>query len=174
MPEPVYLTPYDPLWPTRFEEERGRIEGAIGPWVAETEHVGSTAVPAVDAKSVIDIMVGLVSMSDADHCVEPLASLGYSYWEEGVEPHHRLFVMFVDARRTARTHNLHLVEAGGWYWKERLLFRNYLRNRPAVADQYAQLKHKLAKQHRDDREAYTTAKAEFVSTIVREAKESRS
>lgn len=173
MPESVYLTPYDPLWPTLFEEERRRIEDAIGPWVAEIEHVGSTAIPAVDAKPVIDIMVGLASMTHADRCVEPLVSLGYSYWEEGVETHHRLFVMFVDARRTARTHNLHLVEAGGRYWKERLLFRDYLRDHPVVADQYAQLKHKLAKQHRDDREAYTAAKAEFVSAIVDRAKESR-
>ena len=173
MPDSVYLATYDPLWPRRFEEERGRIESAIGPWVAEIEHVGSTAVPGLDAKPVIDIMVGLASMADADHCVEPLIGLGYSYWREGVEPHHRLFVMFVDARRTARTHNLHLVEAWGWYWKERLLFRDYLRNHPATACEYAQLKHRLAKQHRDDREAYTAAKAKFVSAVVDRAKESR-
>ena len=173
MAESVYLATYDPRWPARFEEERGRIEKVIGPWVAEIEHVGSTAVPGLDAKPVIDIMVGLGSMSDADHCVEPLAGLGYSYWRDGVEPHHRLFVVFVDAGRTARTHNLHLVEAGGWYWKERLLFRDYLRNHPDKAGEYAQIKHKLAKQHRDDREAYTAAKAEFVSAVVDRAKESR-
>ncbi len=172
-PEPVYIASYDPRWPVLFEEERRRIEKVVVPWVIEVEHVGSTAVPGLDAKPVIDIMVGLRSMLDADRCVEPLAGLGYSYWEEGAMPHHRLFVMFVDEGQTARTHNLHLVEAGAWYWRERLLFRDYLRNHPATAREYARLKHKLAERYRDNREAYTAAKAEFVAAVVARAEESR-
>lgn len=168
------MAPYNPRWPAMFEEERGRIARAVSPWLAEIKHVGSTAVPGLDAKPVIDTMVGLESMAGADHYVEPLVELGYSYWEEGVMPHHRLFVKFVDEAQTARTHNLHLVEAGAWYWRERLLFRDYLRDHPEMAREYAWLKRGLASQHRDDREAYTAAKAEFVSTIVHQAKESRS
>ena len=112
-------------------------------------------------------MVGLKAMSDADYCVEALIDLGYSYWAEGAEPHHRLFVRFVDPAMTARTHNLHLVEAGGRYWKDRLLFRDYLREHPKTAAKYARLKYELARRYRDDREAYTRAKADFVSGIVR-------
>lgn len=139
--------------------------------MAETEHVGSTAVPGLEAKPVIDIMVGLGSMADADRCVGPLVSIGYSYWEEGAEPHHRLFVRFVDDERTARTHNLHLVEAGGWYWEEHLLFRDYLRSHSATAHEYTRLKHALARRFRDDREAYTAAKTEFVAAVLKWAEE---
>jgi GrpB-like predicted nucleotidyltransferase (UPF0157 family) len=71
---------------------------------------------------------------------------------------------------SARTHNLHLVEAAGQYWEERLLFRGYLRKHPETANGYAELKHRLASRHRDDREAYTEAKADFVSEVVRLAR----
>ena len=170
MSEQVHIATYDPRWPACFEEERGRVEEVIGRRLVEVEHVGSTAVLGLDAKPVIDVMVGLESMSEADRCVEPLISLGYSYWEEGVEPHHRLFAKFVDAEWTARTHNLHLVEAGSWYWKERLLFRDHLRNHPTTAGEYVQLKRLLARCYKDDREAYTAAKKEFVTTVVEKAK----
>jgi GrpB-like predicted nucleotidyltransferase (UPF0157 family) len=173
MSEQVHIVPYDPRWPAHFEEERARIEETIGRWLVVIEHVGSTAVPGLDAKPVIDVMAGLRSMSDADRCVESLIGLRYSYWEDGVEPHHRLFVKFVDSERTARTHNLHLVEAGGWYWVERLLFRDHLRKDPGTAREYAHLKYELAQRYKDDREAYTAAKKEFVAAAVERAKESR-
>lgn len=168
--EPVRVMPYDPSWPALFGEERVRVEGAVGRWAEAVEHVGSTAVPGLDAKPVIDVMVGLRSMEDAEACVEPLMRLGYSYWAEGVEPHHRLFVRFANPRRTARTHNLHLVEFGGWYWNERLLFRDYLRDHPRTARAYARLKYELAGRYREDREVYTAAKAGFVSRVVRRAR----
>ena len=170
MPEQVHIAAYDPRWPALFEKERGRIEEAVGHWLAGVEHIGSTAVPGLDAKPVIDVMAGLGSMSDADRCVEPLINLGYSYWEDGVEPHHRLFAKFVDDEWTARTHNLHLVEAGDWYWKEHLLFRDYLRADPATARKYVRLKQELAHRFLDDREAYTAAKSGFVAAIVEKAK----
>ena len=109
-------------------------------------------------------------MTDAERCVDPLVDLGYSYWVEGAEPHHRLFVRFIDKRMTARTHNLHLVETRGPYWRDRLLFRDYLRANPGTARAYARLKRELAHQYRDDREAYTAAKSEFVSEVVRLAR----
>jgi len=165
--EQVWLAPYDPSWPSLFGEERVRVEETVGQWAEGIEHIGSTAVCGLDAKPVIDLMVGLKAMSDADYCVEALIDLGYSYWAEGAEPHHRLFVRFVDPEMTARTHNLHLVEAGGRYWKDRLLFRDYLREHPKTAAKYARLKYELARRYRDDREAYTRAKADFVSGIVR-------
>ncbi|CAN5843066.1 hypothetical protein BH23ACT11_BH23ACT11_06460 [soil metagenome] len=173
MPELIHLVPYDSDWPARFEEERDRIEAVIGRWVIEIEHVGSTAIPGLDAKPVVDIMVGLRSMADADCCVEPLVGLGYSYWADGAEPHHRLFVNFIDAERTARTHNLHLVQYRGWYWTGRLLFRDHLIADPKNAQEYAQLKRELAERFREDREAYTAAKTEFVAAVVERAKKSQ-
>lgn len=167
--EPVHIVAYDPSWPTLYAEERKRILKAVGQRVEEVEHVGSTAVPGLDAKPVIDLVVGLENMANALSLVEPLRSLGYSYWAEGAKPHHHLFVRFVDLAMSARTHNLHLVEAGGQYWEERLLFRDYLRKHLETAKEYAQLKHRLATEYRDDREAYTSAKADFVSEVVRRA-----
>ena len=165
----MWLVPYDPSWPSLFGEERARVEEAIGHWAEGIEHVGSTAVCGLSAKPVIDLMVGLKSINDADSCIDPLKNLGYSYWAEGAKPHHRLFVRFVDLAMSARTHNLHLVEVGGQYWEELLLFRDYLCKHPETAEEYAQLKHRLATEHRDDREAYTEAKADFVSEVVRRA-----
>jgi GrpB-like predicted nucleotidyltransferase (UPF0157 family) len=167
--EQVHIVTYDPTWPTLFTEERNRILEAVGQWIEKVEHIGSTAIPGLDAKPVIDLMVGLEDMACATSCVEPLTNLGYSYWAQGAQPHHHLFVRFVDLAMSARTHNLHLVEAGGHYWEERLLFRDYLRNHPETAKEYAQLKYRLANRHRDDREAYTEAKADFVCEVVRRA-----
>jgi GrpB-like predicted nucleotidyltransferase (UPF0157 family) len=73
----------------------------VGQWVEEVEHVGSTAIPGLDAKPVIDLIVGLEHMAYADSCVEPLTNLGYSYWAEGAELHHHLFVRFVDLAMSA-------------------------------------------------------------------------
>jgi GrpB-like predicted nucleotidyltransferase (UPF0157 family) len=168
--EPVHIVTYDPSWPAIFAEERNRILEAVRQWVEKVEHIGSTAIPGLDAKPVIDLMAGLKSMTDASSCVEPLTNLGYSYWAEGAQPHHHLFVRFVDPAMSTRTHNLHLVEAGGQYWEERLLFRNYLRKHPETAKEYAELKYWLASRHRDDREVYTEAKADFVSGVVHRAR----
>ncbi len=168
--EQVHIVTYDPSWPSLFNQERNRILEALGQRVEEVEHIGSTAIPGLEAKPVIDLMVGLKSMADASSCAEPLTTLGYSYWAEGAQPHHHLFVRFVDPAMSARTHNLHLVEAGGQYWEERLLFRDYLRRHLQTAKEYAQLKHRLASRYCDDREAYTKAKAAFVCEVVRRAK----
>src|SRR4028118_948992 len=165
--EPVYIVAYDPSWPTLFAQERNRLFETVRQWIEEVEHVGSTAIPGLDAKPVIDLMVGLKSMADASSCVEPLTNLGYSYWAEGAQPHHHLFVRFVDPTMSARTHNLHLVEAGSRYWKDRLPFRDHLREHPETPARHGRLKYELARRYRDDREAYTRAKADFVSGIVR-------
>ena len=89
------------------------------------------------------------------------------------EPDRALFVKFVDAGRTSRTHNLHVVENSGDLWNDRLVFRDCLRAHPETAREYAQLKYDLADRSRNDREAYTEAKTGFVSTVVERAKASR-
>jgi len=85
-----------------------------------------------------------------------------------------LFVRFADADRSSRTHSLHVVELGGTLWNDRIVFRNYLRSHPRAVDEHARLKHALAERFRDDREAYTRAKAEFISsTLEREERRER-
>jgi GrpB-like predicted nucleotidyltransferase (UPF0157 family) len=127
----------------------------------------------LDAKPVIDLMVEVRDKRTADHCIRPLEGIGYSYWAENLNPERMLFVKFVGTDRTSRTHNLHVVEMGGDLWNDRLVFRDYLRAHPETAREYARLKHDLADRFRDDCEAYTGAKTDFVSTVVERAKASR-
>ena len=171
--EPVYVVPYDPGWPSLFALERLRVEDVLGSRVQAIEHVGSTAVPGLDAKPVIDLMVGVRDIRRADHCIRPLEGLGYSYWAENPNPERMLFVKFANVDRTSRTHNLHVVEMGGELWNDRLVFRDYLRAHPETTREYSRLKHDLADRFRDDREAYIGAKTGFVSAVVERARASR-
>lgn len=108
MVEPVFVVPYDHRWPSLFALERSRVEAAVGSHVEAIEHVGSTAVPGLYAKPVMDVMVGVRDLQSAGSCIRPLEGIGYSYWAENPNPERMLFVRFADADRTSRTHNLHL------------------------------------------------------------------
>ena len=157
--EPVRLTPYDPAWPDAFERERAALEAAIGPWaVGGIHHVGSTAVPGLAAKPIVDILVGVEDLETSRECFEPLARLEYLYAPYRSEEMH----WFCKPRPDRRTHHLHLVPAGSRRYVEELAFRDLLRADPRVADAYAALKRELALRFRDDREAYTDAKAGFI------------
>ena len=171
--DPVVLVPYDEVWPALFEAERARIERAIGPWTEEIEHIGSTAVPGLAAKPIIDVMVGVRSLDASPLLVERLEVLGYEYVPEFERelPHRRFFRKLRDG---LRTHQIHLVERTNTAWWDRhLLFRDYLRARPEVADEYAVLKRGLSERFREDREAYAEAKTGFVDRILRRAEEGK-
>jgi GrpB-like predicted nucleotidyltransferase (UPF0157 family) len=169
--DPVFVVPYDEAWPLLYQEERARIERAIGPWVEEIEHVGSTAVPGLAAKPIIDIMVGVRSLEDSPILVERLVGIGYEYVPEfeQVFPLRRYFRKMQEGRRT---HQIHLVErSNAEWWDRHLLFRDYLRVHPEVAEEYARLKYELSGRFGEDREAYTDAKTAFISEVVRRAQE---
>jgi rfaE bifunctional protein nucleotidyltransferase chain/domain len=166
---PVRLVQYDPRWPEMFEEDRRRIMEAIGGYVAAVEHVGSTAVPNLAAKPVIDLMVGLRRLEDAAACVGPLGELGYDYVpeHEAIMPERRYFRRGPSG---ASTHHLHMVELGGEFWVEHLLFRDYLRAHPDAAREYEELKRVLAAAHGSDRGAYTEAKTDFIRSALERAR----
>ena len=160
---PIHLVEYDEKWPERFEEERRALVGAIGRYVAGTiEHVGSTAVPGLAAKPVIDIMVGVESLTASRPAVGILEGVGYHYFP------HRAHVMHWLCKPSPefRTHHVHLVPYRSPLWIERIAFRDYLRRHGDVAAEYASLKQRLALQFRSDREAYTDAKGPFIRKIV--------
>jgi GrpB-like predicted nucleotidyltransferase (UPF0157 family) len=164
--DPIVVVPYDHAWPSLYEEERARIERAIGPWVERIEHVGSTAVPGLAAKPVIDIMVGVKSLDDSAILVERLEGIGYEYVPEfeRVLPFRRYFRKM---RVERRTHQIHLVERSNTEWWDRhLLFRDSLRADPEIAGEYAHLKYELSERFGEDREAYTDAKTHFISEVV--------
>ena len=167
---PVEIFDYDKEWPSKFLEERTKIMGVIGDMVVEVEHVGSTAVPGLCAKPIIDIMVGIRKLIDAENCIEPLESIGYEYVPEyEVSIPERRYFRKGPSEMPNKHFHLHMFEHGSDSWKRHLLFRDYLRTHPGAALEYCELKKRLAVKYRLNREAYTEAKTTFIEAIVSKA-----
>jgi GrpB-like predicted nucleotidyltransferase (UPF0157 family) len=163
--EPIRLVPADPGWPGRFELERELLEAVIGEWVeGGIHHVGSTAVAGLEAKPIIDILVGVRDLGSARGCFEPLADLDYLYASYLPEKMH----WFCKPDPAHRSHHLHLVPVNSPRYRDELAFRDRLRTDPQLAADYATLKRDLARRYPDDREAYTAAKSEFITTALTE------
>ncbi len=160
----IELAPYSPAWPEQFAAEAAELRTVLAPWLAGSiEHIGSTAVPGLTAKPVIDIMAPVRSLSEAVPAVEALAALAYVHFP--YKPAEMLW--FCKPSPAHRTHHLHLVAAGGDAWHRRLAFRDALRRDPSLAVRYAELKRQLAAAHAHDRDAYTEAKSAFVEAALR-------
>ena len=167
---PVEIYDYDKEWPLKFAKEKANIMSVIGPRIVAVEHIGSTAVQGLCAKPIIDIMVGIRRLADAKHCIVPLQSIGYEYVPEyeASLPERRYFRKGPSEMPNKHFH-LHMAEHDSDFWKRHLRFRDYLRTHPDTAQQYCELKKKLAAKHRLNREAYTEAKTEFIKSVVRKA-----
>ena len=163
--EIVVLVPYDPEWPRRFDEERQLLERVLAPWLeGGVHHVGSTAIPGIAAKPIIDMIAGVRDFEEARAAYEPLRAHGYRYAP------HRPGIAHHFAKPSLAlaefTHSLHLTEPGSDLWNERLAFRDALRADGALAREYEALKLRLAEEHRHDIGEYTTAKREFVARVL--------
>ncbi|HLI53898.1 MAG TPA: GNAT family N-acetyltransferase [Acidimicrobiales bacterium] len=169
MSDPVEVVDHDPRCPAMFAAEAARFMGALAGEVMAVEHVGSTAAEGLAAKPVIDIQVGVRTLEATPQIVAALVGLGYEYVPEYEEvfPRRRYF------RKTAagrRTHQVHLVErADRAWWDRHVAFRGWLGGHPDDRDAYAALKLALAARYRDNREAYTEARGEFVARILARA-----
>jgi GrpB-like predicted nucleotidyltransferase (UPF0157 family) len=160
---PVIIEPYDPRWPAMFEAERAALAGVLAPWLAgPIEHIGSTAVPGLPAKPVIDIMAAVQDLAASRPAIAALSPLSYCYFDYKGEVMHWL----CKPSDLERTHHLHLVPFASPLWRERLAFRDALRRDPALRAAYRDLKLGLAADHRDDREAYTEAKTGFIQQAL--------
>lgn len=160
---PIVVVRYDPSWRAKFESERGILAQILGPWVTgPIEHVGSTAVPGLAAKPVIDIMVAVESLEASRPAIAAAAEAGYLYWPYRADVMH----WFCKPSDTHRTHHLHIIPYGSRLWHSRLGFRDALRADSSLAAEYARLKLRLAEQYRYDREAYTDSKTAFVQRIL--------
>lgn len=163
MDEPIRLVTYDPRWPERFERERALLADSIGPWASGgIHHVGSTAVPGLEAKPTIDILAGVEDLESARGCFEPLAGLGYLYAPYLPDEMH----WFCKPSPRRREFHLHLVPTDSQRFRDELAFRDRLRDSPEVAREYAKLKKLLAARFRIDREGYTEGKSEFVARVL--------
>ena len=169
----IVVRDYDPKWAAMFEEERARVHGALGAVVTSIEHVGSTSVPGLAAKPIIDLLVGVRDLAEArGACLEPLRALGYTYvpeyetWLPG-----ELF--FRKGVPGPWTHHVHVMEPANPRWQDFVLFRDYLRAQPPIAQAYASLKRALATVFGDDIAGFRTAKAPFVQAVMAKARAQR-
>ena len=133
--------------------------------IVEIEHIGSTAVPGLAAKPVIDIMVGVHSLEQAKTAIPVLESIGYVYWRDDPRPGRMFFVKGMPPYGKERTHHVHIVEVHGEFWK-RKLFRDYLRSHPEEAKRYEVLKRDLATRFLQDRERYTEGKHNYIESVM--------
>jgi GrpB-like predicted nucleotidyltransferase (UPF0157 family) len=166
--EEVELHEYDASWPASYAAERERLSSLLPNVFIDLEHIGSTAVPGLRAKPIIDILAGVESIATAEAIAERICLSGYTTSAEFNETlaDRKWFMRWQNGHRT---HHLHVVVHDSKAWRERLRFRNALRTRPDLAVQYAALKSRLAERHATDREAYTDAKAEFVRSVSEDA-----
>ena len=161
----VRVVPYDDRWPTLFDAEAVLVMDAVErlrlpPLIVE--HVGSTAVPGLPAKPILDVAAGRPADTAPSVYIPAFESIGYIYRGDGGLPGREFF-----RRGTLRSHHVHLVERNGTHWSRYLRFRDALRGDPALRDAYAALKHALAERYPRDREAYIAGKTEFVEQVVR-------
>jgi len=169
MPDPVIIVPYDSAWPAWFE----RIAAFLAPALAGTgctvEHVGSTSIPGMAAKPIIDIDI-IIDRPAFSQVKERLSAIGYMHQgDQGIPDREAFALTDLQARETLPTHHLYVCMAGAEELRRHLLFRDYLRAHDVDARAYAALKYRLADEFGDDRVGYTEAKTSFIWEIMQKA-----
>lgn len=185
----IVISPYDPLWPKAFEEHRRAIGGALGNLFPVIDHIGSTSVPGLAAKPVIDILIGLAADELLDATIAPMQQLGFTYFRkyEPAMPYRRLFALlgmppgefapalidigdpFVTGGPLPSLVNVHVMVKNTLHWKRHLAFRDFLRAHPDVAEAYAALKIGLSAREFGDTNEYNAAKDGFVKSAEQRA-----
>ena len=165
MADRVIIVPYGAEWPKLFAELGSRLRGALGEVAVRIDHIGSTAVPGLAAKPIVDVQVSVASFEPLDAYRVPLERAGYIFRAGNPDRTKRYFREPPCERRT----HIHVRRAGSWSEQFSLLFRDYLRTHPEDAAQYAETKHALADRHGDDRVGYTDAKAPFIWDVMTRA-----
>ena len=164
----IEIVDYDPRWAFLSNEEAARLRAVLDPsLIVGLEHFGSTAIPGLAAKPIIDILIAVRSLAAARATfVETLQKLDYIYWADNPKKDRMFFVKGMPPFGSKRSHHLHITEPTGELW-HRLAFRDYLRAHPDEAATYERLKKRLAVEHQTDREAYTDAKSVYVESVMR-------
>jgi GrpB-like predicted nucleotidyltransferase (UPF0157 family) len=158
------LLPHDPGWRAWFERESSRITSVLGALALRVEHVGSTAVPDLIAKPIIDIGVIVARPGDFERCIEPLVGLGYEYrGQHGDDPLRRYFVLDQNGRRLAQ---LHVWADESPSWREAVAFRDLLRSRADVRTAYAHEKERVARAVGWDKSEYSIRKGTFIRGVI--------
>lgn len=165
MGDEVVVVAYDASWPSKFDQAKARVCELLGARALGVEHIGSTSVPGLSAKPVIDLLVGTESLAQADDCVPLLVADGWDFPPEvNSKIEGRRFLRKLDGG--VRTHHLHVVVYRGELWNEYIHFRDKLRRHDELAHEYEELKRTLAEKYRDQRERYTSSKTDFVARVL--------
>ena len=162
----VELKPYNPKWKELYVQESKIISSQISDFLVDIQHIGSTAIPGIMAKPIIDIAVAINSLENIGKIIEPLREIGFIYrGEQGIPDRH----LFIKGGEEFRTHHMHVMHNSHYEWKKHILFRDYLINHPEEVKKYSELKKRLEKQFKEDRESYTESKSEFIEGILKKA-----
>ncbi|WP_227396140.1 GrpB family protein [Jeotgalibacillus aurantiacus] len=157
----VFLVPWTEGWQREFESEKKRIEEMAGAFILEVHHIGSTSVPGLSAKPILDIAVEVSSFKLGEDCIAPLEKLDYGYKGTAILPDRHYF-----SKGEPRTHQIHLYETGSPYLEEQLKLRDILRNDEQVMREYESLKRELADAHQNDKHLYAERKTVFIKRIL--------
>lgn len=157
----VRVVPYDPEWPRLFQAEARRLIAGLAPIPVVLEHTGSTSVPGLSAKPVLDMLAGFVEGAPVEAYIERLVGCGYVHRGEQGIPGREFF-----RRGEPRAYHIHLTHIGSQFWREHLAFRDYVRTHPATREEYARLKYELAAKFPHDRTAYIDGKGPFVRQVL--------
>lgn len=162
----ISVVAHDPDWARRFADERALLERVLARWLSGgVHHVGSTAVPGLAAKPIIDMIAGVADLIEARAAIAVLGEHGYVHSPH--QPRAYRFAKPPSPHWYECTHHLHLTEPGSDLWRERLAFRDALRADPVLRDEYQTLKLRLARTHdAEDIAAYTAAKRDFVARVL--------
>lgn len=164
MEDPIIVVNYDPNWSIQYEQEKIQIIKALDGKIVDIQHIGSTSVPGLAAKPIIDILLGLEIPPKPDQ-ISSLEALGYLYLGEFGIPGRHYF-----RRGMPRTHQIHAVQVDSEFWKTHILFRDFLRTHPEAAQEYEALKRHLAVEFRYERDRYTDSKAPLINQLLVQAK----
>ena len=167
MADHISVEPYDPAWARAYQSERETLEGGLADAGLSFEHIGSTAIPGLSAKPTIDLMVGAPKTGVDPAAVKVFEGLGYGYLGEYGIPGREFF-----RKGLPPTHHVHWVERGGAFWRDQILFRDFMRNHPVECAAYERLKLDLAAHFSDDRKSYTASKSSLIMALMLRARAS--
>ncbi|MBC7474343.1 MAG: GrpB family protein [Candidatus Sericytochromatia bacterium] len=166
----ITIEKYNPQWISKFEHEKKIILAKIDTITLTIEHIGSTSIPNIGAKPIIDIMIGIKKLKYSDQIIKLLETINYIYVPEHEEimPYRRFF--YKKDNNNIKTHHIHVVELTHEFWQRHLMFRDYLVLDSESANEYYVLKKYLSEKYPNEPEKYTNAKSEFIEKILAKAK----
>ncbi|WP_218813597.1 GrpB family protein [Rickettsiella endosymbiont of Dermanyssus gallinae] len=165
----IIIEPYNSNWSKLAEAEIKAIRGVSSPLsYVSIEHLGSTAVPGLSSKPIIDIFIAVKSIEEANQWIKPLETLAYVFWDENPNKSHLRFFKGMPPFGEKRTHHIHIIDISSIKMEHRILFRDILRRDHKIRLEYEALKIKLSESNSADREAYTDKKGEFIKKVLRE------